>query len=224
MNRFLRSLCVIIIFGASMSVFAQGYQVKELKQNLNDGSAFHAPLDASGNPCGLVKVRIDDPDLHFSGSIVGEVENKLNEYFVYLEKGSKQLNVLHPNFMPQVIDFNAYGIDEVASKATYILTLRETKFKKDKCGVTLTLKPENAQLLIDDIAIDNLSGNGFYQLYLPKGDHVCLIAHEGYRSQSRYAAAGYGTGNFGGGSYGRFLSAHRQSGPAGKDFLLFVCG
>ena len=63
-----------------LTCFCQGFKVKEFKQNINDGSAFHAPLDSLGNPCGLIKVRTDNPDLHFCGSIVGEVENKRNEY------------------------------------------------------------------------------------------------------------------------------------------------
>lgn len=177
----------------SLYSFAQGFYVKEFKQNLNDGSAFHAPMDSMGTTCGLIKVRTDNPNLHFSGSIVGEVENKLNEYYVYLPKGSKQLKILHANFMPLVVDFNSYGIDEIASKSTYILTLRESKFKKEKCCLTLSLKPENAQLFIDDIVIDNLSGNGFYQLYLPNGEHVYRIAHDGYRPVIQAISSGKGS-------------------------------
>ena len=40
--------------------FSQGFNVKEFKQNINDGSAFHAPMDANGHPCGLIKVRSDN--------------------------------------------------------------------------------------------------------------------------------------------------------------------
>ena len=174
----------------SLCSYPQGFYVKEFKQNLNDGSAFHAPLDSLGSPCGLIKVRTDNPDLHFSGSIVGEVKNKLNEYYVYLTKGSKQLKVTHANFLPLVVDFNAYGIDEIASKATYILTLRESNYIKEKCRITFSLKPENAQLFIDDIAIENLSGNGFYQLYLPKGEHVYRMAYDGYRPQIQTITSG----------------------------------
>ena len=58
--------------------FSQGLKVKEFKQNLNDGSAFHAPMDAEEHPCGLIKVRTDNPDLEFVGDVVGKVENKMN--------------------------------------------------------------------------------------------------------------------------------------------------
>lgn len=189
----MRIIFIFLIVLMPLTCFCQGFKVKEFKQNINDGSAFHAPLDSLGNPCGLIKVRTDNPDLHFCGSIVGEVENKRNEYWVYLVKGSNQMEVLYPNYLPLHIEFNAFGIDKIDSKATYVLTLLESKYKKEKCGLTITVKPENAQLFIDDITIDNHSGNGFYQLYLPKGEHVYRIAHAGYRPIIQTITSGKGS-------------------------------
>lgn len=160
--------------------FSQGFKVKNFEQNINDGSAFHAPLDTEGYPCGLIKVRTDNPDLRFFGSIVGKVENKTNEYWVYVPRFSKELKVYHPNFLPLVIPFAEYGI-EISSKATYVLTLDETKYKKEKAGVTIIVKPEDAELCIDDIVINNTTDNGLYQLYLPKGEHICKFTKVGYR-------------------------------------------
>ena len=68
--------------------FSQGFKVKEFKQIINDGSAFHAPMDEDGHPCGLIKVRTDDPSLKFKGNVIGEVENKTNEYWVYIMRQS----------------------------------------------------------------------------------------------------------------------------------------
>lgn len=174
--------------------FAQGFKVKEFKQNINDGSAFHAPLDADGHPCGLIKVRTDNTELKFKGNIVGEVENKTNEYWVFIAPESKQLNILHPNFLPLFVDFNAYGI-EISSKATYILTLSELKYNKEKSGLVATVKPETAALYIDDVFIENLSGNGLYQLYLPEGDHICRMEQRGYRPNVQVVTTGKGTQN-----------------------------
>lgn len=172
------------------NAFSQGFKVKDFKQNINDGSAFHAPLDSEGHPCGLIKVRTDDAGLRFSGNIVGEVENKTNEYWVYIAQGSKQLNILHPNFLPMSLDFDAYGIREVSSKATYILTLTEQKYNKEKSGLVAIVKPETAMLYIDDVYVENISGNGLYQLYLPKGDHVCRIEQKGYRPNVQVVTTG----------------------------------
>ena len=176
------------------SVFSQGFKLKDFKQNLNDGSAFHAPMDAEGHPCGLIKVRSSNPELQFRGDIVGEVENKTNEYWVYMPQGSQSLTIQHPNFLPLAVSFTGYGID-VASKATYILTLEELKYKKEKTGVSIVLKPEDAQLTINDTYLENLSGNGFYQLYLPKGEYVCRFSKEGYRANTQIIQTGKASQN-----------------------------
>lgn len=175
--------------------FSQGFNVKEFKQNINDGSAFHAPMDANGHPCGLIKVRSDNSMLKFGGNVVGNVENKTNEYWVYMAQGSSQLQIKHPNFIPLNINFCDYGIDEITSKATYILTLSEMRYKPEKTGLTITIKPETAFLYIDDVLVDNLNGNGYYQLYLPKGDHICRFEQKGYRPNVQAIATGKGGQN-----------------------------
>ena len=191
----MRLLFVFVFVAWNTLAFSQGFKVKEFQQNMSDGSAFHAPMDGNGHPCGLVKVRTDNGELKFKGDIVGDVENKTNEYWVFMAQGSKSLNILHPNFLPIIVDFSSFGIDEVASKATYILTLNEQKFKKEKCGLVTTVKPETASLYINDVLIENISGNGLYQLYLPKGDYFCRIEQKGYRPIVQAITIGKGTQN-----------------------------
>ena len=191
----MRFLVVFVFITWNSLAFSQGFKIKEFQQNMSDGSAFHAPMDASGHPCGLVKVRTDNGELKFKGNIVGEVENKTNEYWVFMSKGSKTLNILHPNFLPFTVDFVAFGVDEIASKSTYILTLSEQKFKKEKCGLVTTVKPETASLYLNDVFVENISGNGFYQLYLPKGDYVCRIEQKGFRPNVQAVTIGKGTQN-----------------------------
>ena len=178
----------------SIQCFSQGFKIKDFKQNINDGSAFQAPLDAAGHPCGLVKVRSDNAELKFKGNIVGEVENKTNEYWIYLPQGCRSFFVIHPNYLPMSVDLSSYGV-EIAPKATYILTLSEEKFKKEKCGLVATVKPETAWFYINDVFVENLSGNGFYQLYLPKGDYVCRMEQKGYRPKIQIVSVGKGTQN-----------------------------
>lgn len=184
-----RLVSLIGILLLCTSSFSQGLKVKEFTQNLNDGSAFHAPMDADGHPCGLIKVRSNNPDLHFRGDVISDVENKMNEYWVYVSQNSQFLKINHPNFMPIVISFSDYGID-VSPKATYILTLEETKYNKEKTGVTIIVKPEDSGLYIDDLFVDNLSGNGYYQLFLPKGEHVCKLMKTGYRPNVQVVQTG----------------------------------
>ncbi len=192
--RYVSFLFLVMLFSCFQSIYAQGFKIKEFKQNINDGSAFHAPMDAEGHPCGLIKVRTDNTELKFRGNIVGGVENKMNEYWVFMTPGTKHLNIMHPNFLPLFVDFNAYGI-EISSKATYILSLSEQKYNKEKSGLVATVKPETAALYIDDVFIENLSGNGLYQLYLPKGDHICRMEQRGYRPNVQVVTTGKATQN-----------------------------
>ena len=191
----MRFLMFFLFIVWNFSAFSQGFKVKEFKQNMSDGSAFHAPMDANGHPCALIKVRSGDGKLKFKGNIVGEVENKTNEYWVFMAQGSRNLYIAHPNFLPMSVDFASFGIDEVASKATYILTLNDLKFKKEKCGLVVTVKPETSWLYINDVFIENLSGNGLYHLYLPKGDYACRIEQKGYRPSVQAISIGKGTQN-----------------------------
>ena len=184
--RLLALFISLLLFSYS---FSQGFKVKEFKQNLNDGSAFHAPLDCEGRPGGLIKVRSDNPNLQFKGDIVGNVENKMNEYSIYVSLSSKELTILHPNFLPMTINYDDYGI-EISSKATYILLLEETKYNKEKSSVTIVVKPENAEVHIDEFLLENTGNNGYYQLYLPKGDHICKLYKTGFRSYVQIVQAG----------------------------------
>lgn len=183
---------IVLFVPEGPQLLAQGFEVKIFEQNINDGSAFHAPLDDEGHPCGLIKVRTDDASLKFKGNVVGEVENKTNEYWVYIPQGSRSLLIMHPNFLPLSVDFSAYGV-VIVPKATYVLTLSGQKFKKEKCGLIATVKPETACLYINDELVENLSGNGFYQLYLPKGDYICRLEQKGYRPNVQAVTIGKGT-------------------------------
>lgn len=185
--RLFTTILALIVYHSS---FSQGFKVKSFEQNLNDGSAFHAPIDSNRHPCGLIKVRTDFPDLTFDGNVVGTVENKMNEYWVFLANGSTSITIRHPNFIPQTISMVDYGLDKVSSKATYILTLQESKYKKEKLELSLVVKPENANLYIDDVFINNINSDGLYQLYLPKGEHICRIEQEGYRKNIQVVTTG----------------------------------
>lgn len=171
-------------------VFAQGFKVKEFVHAINDGSAFHAPIDSGGHPCGLVKIRTDNKELRFKGNIVGVVENKMNEYWVYMSQGSLYFTVLHPNYLPLDINLSEYGIEGIASKSTYYLTLSETKYNKGKTGLVVTILPVTANLYINDVYVDNILGNGHYQLFLPKKDYICRVEQSGYRPYLQVVTTG----------------------------------
>ncbi len=182
-----------LLFFICLNIFSQGIKVKEVKEIISGSDAFHAPIDENGHPCGLVKVLTTIDDLTFEGNVKGEVENKTNEYHVFLSKGSDLLIIKRPHILPHTIKFKDYGIDQIASKTTYSIILKEEKINKKKNGVIVNVRPPQAKVRVDDIFIENENGDGSYQLVLSKGEHVLKIEEKGYRSSVQVVKTGKGT-------------------------------
>lgn len=179
----LKTLIVLTIVHAlsfiPCTIYAQGIKVKEMKQVLSDLSgSVHQRMDSLGNPCGLVKVMIENPDVSFGGNVVGDVDNKMNEYWVYLPKGTKELSVKRKNYLPMSIRFTDYGVDEVESKATYQIVLKEVSFKKN--SIYISISPKYASLTIDNYLID-VDPNGVYEFFLDKGEYMVKAEAKGFR-------------------------------------------
>ena len=178
----MKRIC-FILFGfitISLNLIAQGLTVKELKEVSSGTDAFHAPIDENGSPCGLLKVRTMAADLKFEGNVYGDVRNKGNEYFVFLAKGSQYVVIKRSSILPLKINFTDYGIDEICSKATYQMVLKDVSLHPKKNKVTIDVRPSQAHVFVNDFHIDN-DNNGMYQLYVPKGDHIIRAEMNGYR-------------------------------------------
>ena len=172
--------------------FSQGIKVINIQETNSGTDAFHAPLDKNGHPCGLAKVQSVIPDLSFRGDVVGEVVAENNEYKVFLAKGSKQLVIKRPELLPLVINFPDYGIEEISSKATYNIKLKEVSLNPIKNLLVINVKPSTANVYIDDMLIENENGDGGYRLLLPKGDHIYKIEAKGYRTMASVVKTGKG--------------------------------
>lgn len=188
-----RSCCIIFAFLFAYYSFGQVLKIAEVKETVSSADAFHAPLDRNGHPCGLVKVQSVIQDLSFRGDIVGENVAENNEYKVFLAKGSKQLVIKRPELLPLVINFPDYGIEEISSKATYNIKLKEVSLNPIKNLLVINVKPSTANVYIDDMLIDNENGDGGYRLLLPKGDHIYKIEAKGYRTNASVVKTGKGT-------------------------------
>lgn len=172
--------------------FSQGIKVINIQETNSGTDAFHAPLDKNGHPCGLAKVQSVIPDLSFRGDVVGEVVAENNEYKIFMAKGSKQLVIKRPEMLPLVINFPDYGIEEISSKATYNIKLKEVSLNPIKNLLVINVKPNTANIYIDDMLIDNENGDGGYRLLLPKGDHIYKIEAKGYRTMASVVKTGKG--------------------------------
>lgn len=116
-------LLILFVFLVD-NVVSQELIVKSFVEKPTDLSAStNVRNDINGTPCALVKVQIALQGVLFYGNIIGDVENKTNEYWVYMTTGSKRLQVKHEKYLPLDIEFSEYGIDKLGGKESYVLRI-----------------------------------------------------------------------------------------------------
>ena len=122
--------------------FAQEMNVTSFDEAVYDLSAATASrLDLNGKACALVKVQAPVEGLLFEGNIIGNVDFKGGEYWVYLTEKSTELTIKHNNYYPCNVKLTDFGIHSVQSQRTYILKLKLLQesnvvigiYDKDKC-------------------------------------------------------------------------------------------
>ena len=176
--------------------FAQGFKVKGLKSNTSDLSAsIHSRIDNDGYPCGLIKVQSNIQGLDFDGGVIGDVVNNLNEYWVYLAKGTKEFIITRPHYLPYTVNLSEYGIDAIEAKCSYSLVLKDDKLNEEKCGVILRVMPYEAKVCIDGIKLKT-APDGSYRVAIPKGEHFINISLEGYKFETKNVFTGKGVQEF----------------------------
>lgn len=106
--------------------FSQELIVKSLKVSEGDISAQIQPrLDTNDRNCALIKVGLTLDDVQFDGNLMGKVEHKIGEYWVYMPQGNSMLRILHKDYTPLMINFFDYGLGKLQSGVTYVLTLEK---------------------------------------------------------------------------------------------------
>ena len=115
-------LSFVLLFAAISSAFAQELTVKSFKLAGSDLTAQTQPRkDLNDRNCALIKVGIGLQGVQVEGGIMGNVENKTGEYWVYMPQGNRQLKVKHANYAPVMVTFADYGVEKLESNRTYEL-------------------------------------------------------------------------------------------------------
>ena len=117
-------LSFVLLFAAISTVFAQKLTVESFKLAGSDLTAQTQPRkDLNDRNCALIKVGIGLQGVQFEGGIMGNVENKTGEYWVYMPQGNRQLKVKHANYAPVMVTFADYGVEKLESNRTYELII-----------------------------------------------------------------------------------------------------
>lgn len=174
----------------SHTICAQGLKVKSFTTNTMDLSAStQQRTDANGRPCGLVKVLTKVSGMEFGENVVGLVENKTNEYWVYLPEGTTEFVIIRPDYLPMTVRLEEFGIKSIETKTTYSMVLKETNLNPEKCALSFHVKPREAEVIIDNVVLKN-NPSGDYKVLLPKGEHLCNFRALGYRSDMKIIKTG----------------------------------
>ena len=179
---------LVIIAGVAVAGagYAQTLSVESMTMEPMDLSASLYPrVDRNGVKCALVKVQIPLEGMAFEGNVMGDVENKAGEYWVYLTAGTKFFNIKHRSVRPLMLSFADYKLGPLQAKTTYVLRLSApasaaTATPTQK--VTFRLTPPQAILIIDDVEREVVGGTA--RVTLTHGNHRCSVSYPGYKAIS----------------------------------------
>ena len=175
-------LSLFMLFAAVSS--AQKLTVESFKLAGSDLTAQTQPRkDLNDRNCALIKVGIGLQGVQFEGGIMGNVENKTGEYWVYMPQGNRQLKVKHTNYAPVMVTFADYGVEKLESNRTYelIITASGSTQVAQKQRLTIRYSPSSATVLVDNKMVKGT--NGVAQTTLPVGQHSYIVACDGYESE-----------------------------------------
>ena len=182
-------LSLVLLFATISSALSQKLTVKSFKLTSSDLTAQTQPRkDLNNKNCALIKVGLGLQGAQFEGSIMGHVENKTGEYWVYMPQGNRMLKVKHANYAPVMVTFADYGVEKLESNRTYELTITASGNvvgPVDAGGnfYALTVSPKDAKVSIDGV-LQSSSSDGAYSAMLPYGSHTYKVEAGGYISKS----------------------------------------
>ena len=177
-------LFIIFFFAAISSAIAQKLTVESFKLASSDLTAQTQPRkDLNNRNCALIKVGLGLQGVQFEGSIMGNVENKTGEYWVYMPQGNRMLKVKHANYAPVMVNFADYGVEKVESNRTYELVVIASGGTQSEQQQKLTIRytPSSATVLVDNKMVKGM--NGVAQTTLPVGQHSYIVFCDGYDSE-----------------------------------------
>ncbi len=184
-----RVLFLLALILSITNVMAQELTVKNFALDPTDLTAStQRRNDNNGQACALIKVQLARPGAEFLGNVMGDTPYSKSEYFVYMMKGSKMLQVKLDGYLPIRVNFTDYGISGVESLSTYVLsiTLPNVVGQMEDDGKTyfcISVTPKNASLRVDGelVALDD----GQWLDKLDRGVHSYKIEAAGYESKEK---------------------------------------
>ena len=144
---------IILCLGTS----AQELKVKSFSLSATDISAQTQPRkDLNDEPCALIKVQLVGDILDVEGNVIKPLVKKGNETWVYMTHGSQQMKVLTKDYLPIMVNFSNFGINQVEKNKTYVLILSKpgggVEAVMQQCqSLIIKYSPSTATVLVDNL-------------------------------------------------------------------------
>lgn len=185
-----KTILSLLFFLWLLPVCAQEMTVKSFSRKTADLSAStQIRKDLNDTPCALVKVLLTARGVQFEPNVIGTVENKLNEYWVYLPAGSKHLKIKHYSALPIDVIFEDYGIRTLESKGTYELVISMPQASSSDGADEIELQylifnvtPADAFVTVNGEMWNN--AEGVARKFVPLGDYEYRIEAKLYHTQT----------------------------------------
>lgn len=115
-----RTFGIVTSYGTSNNEFI----LNKVESDASDLSAIsNGRKDRKSQYCALVKVLLPFDSVQFQGDTVGQPIYKINEYWVYMPQGTRELQINYPNFKTLDVNFKKMGVDQLIGKNTYTVSI-----------------------------------------------------------------------------------------------------
>ena len=174
---------IILCLGTS----AQELKVKSFSLSATDISAQTQPRkDLNDEPCALIKVQLVGDILDVEGNVIKPLVKKGNETWAYMTHGSQQMKVLTKDYLPIMVNFSNFGINQVEKNKTYVLILSKpgggVEAVMQQCqSLIIKYSPSTATVLVDNKMVRG--SKGVARTTLPVGQHSYIVACDGCESE-----------------------------------------
>lgn len=184
-------ICLVVwMTGAWLGMAcAQELTVRSFDEDVKDlSAATQLRKDLNDVPCALVKVQLTAKGAEFQGNVMGDVQSKTSEYWVYMAQGSKRLTISAPGYLPLEVTFADYGVKSLQQKITYklVINIPQTgtqKVQRTTQFVQFRVSPGgvNASVRVDgESVVHYVDQEGQYGPALSFGRHKYVVSAPGY--------------------------------------------
>ncbi len=124
MKHFLISILLLFL---CLNINAQNIVVKDIIPMTDIMEYKNQRKDANGSICAVIRIFMPKKETFFEGNVIGDVEYRNGEYWIYLSPGSKFIRIKYEGCDPVLVNFTNYGVKGVNAKTFYDIKIDLSK-------------------------------------------------------------------------------------------------